>query len=44
MIAWSFLKRGFVVAAPHFNRFYHQKFMLSCVSCVVKIQRYAIFK
>ncbi|WNE32590.1 transcriptional regulator [Helicobacter pylori] len=41
MIAWSFLKRGLVVAAPHFNRFYHQEFMLSCV---VKIQRYAIFK
>ncbi|MGL2734146.1 transcriptional regulator [Helicobacter pylori] len=41
MIAWSFLKRGFVVATPYFNRFYHQKFMFSCV---VKIQRYAIFK
>ncbi|RVZ80675.1 transcriptional regulator [Helicobacter pylori] len=41
MIAWSFLKRKFVVATPHFNRFCHQKFMLSCV---VKIQRYAIFK
>ncbi|WP_367703480.1 transcriptional regulator [Helicobacter pylori] len=41
MIARSFLKREFVVATPHFNRFYHQKFMLSCV---VKIQRYAIFK
>ncbi|MBH0306354.1 transcriptional regulator [Helicobacter pylori] len=41
MIAWFFLKRGFVVTTPHFNRFYHQKFMLSCV---VKIQRYAIFK
>ncbi|MFP5954280.1 transcriptional regulator [Helicobacter pylori] len=41
MIAWSFLKRGFVVATPPFNRFYHRKFMLSCV---VKIQRYAIFK
>ncbi|NHB53606.1 transcriptional regulator [Helicobacter pylori] len=41
MIAWSFLKREFVVVAPHFNRFYHQKFMFSCV---VKIQRYAIFK
>ncbi|EKE91721.1 hypothetical protein [Helicobacter pylori] len=41
MIAWSFLKRGFVVVAPPFNRFYHQKFMFSCV---VKIQRYAIFK
>ncbi|MGH1607920.1 transcriptional regulator [Helicobacter pylori] len=41
MIAWSFLKREFVVATPPFNRFYHQKFMLSCV---VKVQRYAIFK
>ncbi|MCQ2787416.1 transcriptional regulator [Helicobacter pylori] len=41
MIAWSFLKRGFVVTTPHFNRFCHQKFVLSCV---VKIQRYAIFK
>ncbi|MCQ2850561.1 transcriptional regulator [Helicobacter pylori] len=41
MIAWSFLKRGFVVATLRFNRFCHQKFMLSCV---VKIQRYAIFK
>ncbi|MGL2438927.1 transcriptional regulator [Helicobacter pylori] len=41
MIAWSFLRREFVVATPPFNRFYHQKFMLSCV---VKIQRYAIFK
>ncbi|WP_208357919.1 transcriptional regulator [Helicobacter pylori] len=41
MIAWSFLKRGFVFATPHFNRFYHQKFLLSCV---VEIQRYAIFK
>ncbi|MUU59587.1 transcriptional regulator [Helicobacter pylori] len=41
MIAWSFLKREFVVATPHFNRFYHQKFMFSGV---VKIQRYAIFK
>ncbi|WQX89794.1 transcriptional regulator [Helicobacter pylori] len=41
MIAWSFLKRGFVVAAPPFNRFYHQKFALPCV---VKIQRHAIFK
>ncbi|MFP6065509.1 transcriptional regulator [Helicobacter pylori] len=41
MIAWSFLKREFVVATPPFNSFYHQKFMLSCV---VKIQRYAIFK
>ncbi|PUD72540.1 transcriptional regulator [Helicobacter pylori] len=41
MIAWSFLKREFVVATSHFNRFYHQKFMFSRV---VKIQRYAIFK
>ncbi|WRE84088.1 transcriptional regulator [Helicobacter pylori] len=41
MIAWFFLKRGFVFATLHFNRFYHQKFMFSCV---VKIQRYAIFK
>ncbi|WP_139523334.1 transcriptional regulator [Helicobacter pylori] len=41
MIAWSFLKREFVFATPHFNGFYHQKFMFSCV---VKIQRYAIFK
>ncbi|MFP6054807.1 transcriptional regulator [Helicobacter pylori] len=41
MIAWSFLKRGFVVAAPPFNRFHHQKFMLSCV---VKNRSYAIFK
>ncbi|WP_390490626.1 transcriptional regulator [Helicobacter pylori] len=41
MIAWSFLKRGFVVAAPHFNRFYHQKFMLPCV---VRNRIYAIFK
>ncbi|MCQ2812250.1 transcriptional regulator [Helicobacter pylori] len=41
MIAWSFLKGEFVVATPHFNRFYHQKFMFSCV---VKIQRYAIFE
>ncbi|MGL2357236.1 transcriptional regulator [Helicobacter pylori] len=41
MIAWSFLKRGFVVATPRFNGFYHQKLMFSCV---VKIQRYAIFK
>ncbi|QQW94365.1 transcriptional regulator [Helicobacter pylori] len=40
MIAWSFLKRGFVVAL-NFDRFYHQKFMFSCV---VKIQCYAIFK
>ncbi|RVZ73550.1 transcriptional regulator [Helicobacter pylori] len=31
MIAWSFLKRGFVVATPHFNGFYHQKFMFLCV-------------
>nr|WP_080389103.1 transcriptional regulator [Helicobacter pylori] len=41
MIAWSFLKRGFVFATPHFNRFCHQKFMLSCV---VKNRSYAIFK
>ncbi|EMH41986.1 transcriptional regulator [Helicobacter pylori] len=41
MIAWSFLKRGFVVATPHFNRFYHQK---SVLPCVVKVQRHAIFK
>ncbi|MCK0501160.1 transcriptional regulator [Helicobacter pylori] len=41
MIAWSFLKRGFVIATPNFNRFYYQKFMFSCV---VKIQRYAVFK
>ncbi|WQW29488.1 transcriptional regulator [Helicobacter pylori] len=41
MIIWSFLKRGFFVATPHFNRFHHQKFMFSCV---VKIQCYAIFK
>ncbi|MFP6029031.1 transcriptional regulator [Helicobacter pylori] len=41
MIAWSFLKREFVVATPHFSRFYHQKFMLSCV---VKNRIYAIFK
>ncbi|WP_096525061.1 transcriptional regulator [Helicobacter pylori] len=41
MIAWSFLKRGFVVTTPNFNRFYHQKFMFSCV---VKIQCYTIFK
>ncbi|UOR74854.1 transcriptional regulator [Helicobacter pylori] len=41
MIAWPFLKRGFVVATLNFNRFYHQKFMFSCV---VKIRRYAIFK
>ncbi|MFB1282405.1 transcriptional regulator [Helicobacter pylori] len=41
MIAWSFLKRGFVVATPPFNRFYYQKFMLSCV---VKNRSYAIFK
>ncbi|WQS28877.1 transcriptional regulator [Helicobacter pylori] len=41
MIAWSFLKRGFVVATPNFDRFYHQKFMFLYV---VKIQCYAIFK
>ncbi|WQS94726.1 transcriptional regulator [Helicobacter pylori] len=41
MIAWSFLKRGFVVVALNLNRFYHQKFMFPCV---VKIQCYAIFK
>ncbi|WQZ83284.1 transcriptional regulator [Helicobacter pylori] len=41
MIAWSFLEREFILATPPFNRFYHQKFMLSCV---VKIQCYAIFK
>ncbi|RVZ87001.1 transcriptional regulator [Helicobacter pylori] len=41
MIAWSFLKRGFVFATPRFNGFYHQKFMLSCV---VKNRIYAIFK
>ncbi|MEJ8620614.1 transcriptional regulator [Helicobacter pylori] len=41
MIAWSFLKREFVVATPHFNGFYHQKFMFSRV---VKIQHCAIFK
>ncbi|EMH06509.1 hypothetical protein HMPREF1408_00327 [Helicobacter pylori GAM245Ai] len=41
MIAWSFLKRGFVVATPHFNRFYHQK---SALPCVVKVQHHAIFK
>ncbi|MCQ2677516.1 transcriptional regulator [Helicobacter pylori] len=41
MIAWSFLKRGFVVVAPHFNRFYHRKLMFSCV---VKNRSYAIFK
>ncbi|MGN8460387.1 transcriptional regulator [Helicobacter pylori] len=41
MIAWSFLKRGFVVATPHFNKFYHQKFMLPCV---VRNRIYAIFK
>ncbi|MFB1342324.1 transcriptional regulator [Helicobacter pylori] len=41
MIAWSFLKREFVVATPPFNRFYHQKFMSSCV---VKNRSYAIFK
>ncbi|TPH90178.1 transcriptional regulator [Helicobacter pylori] len=36
-----FFKKRSVVATPDFNRFYHQKFMFSCV---VKIQRYAIFK
>ncbi|WRD88007.1 transcriptional regulator [Helicobacter pylori] len=41
MIAWSFLKRGFVVTAHNFDRFYHQKFMFLHI---VKIQRYAIFK
>ncbi|WP_187908314.1 transcriptional regulator [Helicobacter pylori] len=41
MIAWSFLKRWFVVVAPNFDRFYHQKFMFLHV---VKIQCYAIFK
>ncbi|WP_080360243.1 transcriptional regulator [Helicobacter pylori] len=41
MIAWSFLKKGFVFATPHFNRFHHQKFMFSCV---VKIQCCTIFK
>ncbi|MFP6247932.1 transcriptional regulator [Helicobacter pylori] len=41
MIARSFLKKEFVVATPHFNRFYHQKFMFSCI---VKVQCYAIFK
>ncbi|WQU20360.1 transcriptional regulator [Helicobacter pylori] len=41
MIAWSFLKRGFVVATSHFNRFHHQK---SILSCVVKNRIYAIFK
>ncbi|EJB22859.1 transcriptional regulator AsnC family protein [Helicobacter pylori CPY6271] len=41
MIAWSFLKREFVVVAPNFDRFYHQKFMLLHI---VKIQHYAIFK
>ncbi|EMH04709.1 hypothetical protein [Helicobacter pylori] len=41
MIAWSFLKRGFVVATSYFNGFCHQKFMLPCV---VEIQRHAIFK
>ncbi|WP_195835727.1 transcriptional regulator [Helicobacter pylori] len=40
MIAWSFLKREFVVA-PNFDRFYHQTFMFLHI---VKIQRYAIFK
>ncbi|WP_390603805.1 transcriptional regulator [Helicobacter pylori] len=41
MIAWSFLKREFVVATPPFNGFYHQKFMLPCV---VRNRIYAIFK
>ncbi|WRB37482.1 transcriptional regulator [Helicobacter pylori] len=41
MIAWSFLKREFVVATPHFNGFYHQRFMFSCV---VKNRSYAISK
>ncbi|WQS00681.1 transcriptional regulator [Helicobacter pylori] len=41
MIAWSFLKREFVVATPNFDGFYHQKFMFLHV---VKIQCYAIFK
>ncbi|WP_208351023.1 transcriptional regulator [Helicobacter pylori] len=41
MIAWSFLKREFVVATPPFNRFYHQKFMFSCA---VNNRSYAIFK
>ncbi|WP_080471064.1 transcriptional regulator [Helicobacter pylori] len=41
MIAWSFLKRGFVFVAPDFNGFYHQKFMFSCV---VKVQCCTIFK
>ncbi|WRE58792.1 transcriptional regulator [Helicobacter pylori] len=41
MIAWSFLKRGFVLATLNFNGFYHQKFMFSCV---VKIQHCTIFK
>ncbi|WRF08570.1 transcriptional regulator [Helicobacter pylori] len=41
MIAWSFLKRGFIVAIPPFNRFCHQKFMFSCVA---KNRSYAIFK
>ncbi|WP_097721205.1 transcriptional regulator [Helicobacter pylori] len=41
MIAWSFLKRGFVVATPPFNRFHHQK---STLPCVVKNRIYAIFK
>ncbi|WQS05029.1 transcriptional regulator [Helicobacter pylori] len=41
MIAWSFLKRGFFVATPNFDRSYHQKFMFLRV---VEIQRYAIFK
>ncbi|WQY12480.1 transcriptional regulator [Helicobacter pylori] len=41
MIAWPFLKRELVVATPHFNRFYHQKFMLSYV---VNNRSYTIFK
>ncbi|EMH24277.1 hypothetical protein [Helicobacter pylori] len=41
MIAWSFLKRGFVFVTPHFSRFHHQK---SALPCVVKVQRHAIFK
>ncbi|WP_080115182.1 transcriptional regulator [Helicobacter pylori] len=27
MITWSFLKRGFFIATPNFDRFYHQKSM-----------------
>ncbi|MDU9787169.1 transcriptional regulator [Helicobacter pylori] len=42
MIARSFsLRERSFFATPDPSRFYHQKFMLSCV---VKIQRYAIFK